>query len=308
MIIENKCYIANVGDSRCLISLNKGKDIRVLTTDHKPNEEHESLRIIANGGKIYQTKTPTKVSYMLPTQILLGPYRVLPGRLSVSRTIGDAEAKLPEFGGMENVVIAKPEITYFCIDEEIDFLVMGCDGIFDQLSNEEVSECVWSTCENDKMKKEDIDEYDVTNVHEQCLVGVDMIMKSSLMRKTLDNITVVLVAFKNFEEEINQRLGTVREDFQYGNLPINITESYLDEHLATEPSYNYQHEKIKLKSGLKQNENNDTSIKSKGKERELSPPSSTQNILCKKSNKKVGKIPLSPKMRGVPKMSYFKKK
>ena len=37
LIVENICYIANVGDSRCLISMNKGKDIRVLTTDHKPN-------------------------------------------------------------------------------------------------------------------------------------------------------------------------------------------------------------------------------------------------------------------------------
>ena len=46
-------------------------------------------------------------------KILIGPYRVLPGRLSVSRTIGDAEAKLVKFGGNPNVIICEPEIFYY---------------------------------------------------------------------------------------------------------------------------------------------------------------------------------------------------
>jgi len=32
-------------------------------------------------------------------KLIVGPLRVLPGRLSVSRTFGDAEAKLPKYGG-----------------------------------------------------------------------------------------------------------------------------------------------------------------------------------------------------------------
>ena len=293
LIVENICYIANVGDSRCLISMNKGKDIRVLTTDHKPNEEHESMRIISNGGKIYQTQTPTKLltatsDQNTPNQILLGPYRVLPGRLSVSRTIGDAEAKLPEFGGLHGVVIAQPEITYFCIDDEIDFLMMGCDGIFDQLSNEDISDCIWQTCNIYKMKEEDIEEYEVHNVHQQCMTGVDMIMKSSLMRKTLDNVTVVLVGFKNFEREINRRL-------LFSN-NININDSYEAERLATEPSYNYQHEKVKLRSGLKQS-------KGQSKERKLSPSMANQG---KKKNVDNSRIVFSPKTKGT--VNFFKKK
>jgi protein phosphatase 2C family protein 2/3 len=35
---------------------------------------------------------------------------VIPGRLSVSRTFGDAEAKISNNGGSMNVVIAEPEI------------------------------------------------------------------------------------------------------------------------------------------------------------------------------------------------------
>ena len=42
-----------------------------------------------------------------------GPLRVFPGRLSVSRTFGDIEAKLPRFGGNPNVIICEPEIRAF---------------------------------------------------------------------------------------------------------------------------------------------------------------------------------------------------
>ena len=57
--------------------------------------------------------------------------RVYPGRLSVSRTFGDIEAKLSNFGGIPNVVIAEPEITVLKISKEHDFLILGCDGVFD---------------------------------------------------------------------------------------------------------------------------------------------------------------------------------
>lgn len=44
--------------------------------------------------------------------------RVLPGRLSVSRTFGDIEAKLERFGGKQNVVVAEPELRSFKIQED----------------------------------------------------------------------------------------------------------------------------------------------------------------------------------------------
>ncbi len=68
--------------------------------------------------------------------MFLGPFRVLPGRLSVSRTFGDIEAKLERFGGKGGVVIAQPEIASFSLEEDVhDFIILGCDGIFDRLSN-----------------------------------------------------------------------------------------------------------------------------------------------------------------------------
>ena len=76
-------------------------------------------RIMANGGQIYQTKTNIKIeeNFILRTKILLGPYIVYPGRLSVSRTIGDAEGKIPLIGGIPNVIISKPDIYKYNILE-----------------------------------------------------------------------------------------------------------------------------------------------------------------------------------------------
>ncbi len=87
----------------------------------------------------YQIITPNE-----QLNLELGPIRVLPGRLSVSRTFGDAHAKVENFGGNPKVVIATPEITSFKLNENIhDFIMVGCDGIFDRMSSEDVIQEVW---------------------------------------------------------------------------------------------------------------------------------------------------------------------
>jgi protein phosphatase 2C family protein 2/3 len=54
LIVEDICYMANIGDSRGIMSTQNGKKIICLTNDHKPNDEKESKRIMDNGGKVYQ--------------------------------------------------------------------------------------------------------------------------------------------------------------------------------------------------------------------------------------------------------------
>ena len=47
------CFVANVGDSRSVMSGDSGNKIFVLSKDHKPLDEDEHKRIVEGGGKIY---------------------------------------------------------------------------------------------------------------------------------------------------------------------------------------------------------------------------------------------------------------
>ena len=58
--------------------------------------------------------------------VIVGPSRVFPGRLSVSRSFGDVEAKVAHLGGSQGVIIPTPDIISFKIDSEVDFFVLGC--------------------------------------------------------------------------------------------------------------------------------------------------------------------------------------
>lgn len=53
MIIGDMCFIANVGDSRALMSANGGEKIYALSRDHKPSDDLEKQRIVSAGGQIY---------------------------------------------------------------------------------------------------------------------------------------------------------------------------------------------------------------------------------------------------------------
>ena len=75
-------------------------------------------------------------------QPILGPMRVLPGRLSVSRTFGDCMAKMEKYGGNPKCIVADPEIFKVNIDDDLDFILIGSDGIFDRISTEDTAQIV----------------------------------------------------------------------------------------------------------------------------------------------------------------------
>ena len=186
MIQNNKIIIANVGDSR-LVLFKNGK-VFFSTEDHKPNTETEKKRIKNAGGEIYQTFTyfPLRQN----GREIEAPWRVLPGRLSVSRTFGDVEAKDPKFGGIGGVVMALPDITEFDLDDEFNFMVIGCDGIFDVLSNEEILECVKIVLNEKK-----VEEINEDNIHDLCGDFAGMIVKGAIAKDSSDNVSCIVVAF-----------------------------------------------------------------------------------------------------------------
>ena len=57
LTVETECYVANVGDSRAIMSAENGMRVYELSQDHRPNEEDEFYRIQDHGGQVYQTQT-----------------------------------------------------------------------------------------------------------------------------------------------------------------------------------------------------------------------------------------------------------
>lgn len=146
------------------MSANGGEKLFLLSTDHKPTEESEMKRIIENGGRIYQNSQVIQTNPALGEagkQVVYGPHRVFPGRLSVSKTIGDIEAKVEKYEGNPKVVIADPDITAFEIKDNHDFIIIGCDGIFDKLSSKDTIHIAWQKvlveAVNDKLKKVELE-------------------------------------------------------------------------------------------------------------------------------------------------------
>ena len=65
------------------------------------------------------------------------------------------------------MLIAEPEIKAFRIKKEHDFIVLGCDGIFDKLSSREVIKFVWEKARISKAR----------NIHELSGESVDWVLK-----------------------------------------------------------------------------------------------------------------------------------
>jgi len=117
LIIKNTIYVANAGDSRAVLS-EGGKAVE-LSIDHKPDLEAERERISKAGGFI----TDGRIN----------------GNLNLSRAIGDFEyKKASNLSAKEQLVIAFPEVKSFPLTSQSEFILMGCDGIWESLTNEEI--------------------------------------------------------------------------------------------------------------------------------------------------------------------------
>ncbi|XP_062149119.1 probable protein phosphatase 2C 76 [Alnus glutinosa] len=110
VLVGNHLYVANVGDSRAVIS-KAGKAIP-LSEDHKPNRSDERKRIESAGGIV----------------MWAGTWRV-GGVLAMSRAFGNRMLK--------QFVVADPEIQDQEIDEELELLVLASDGLWDVVPNDD---------------------------------------------------------------------------------------------------------------------------------------------------------------------------
>lgn len=92
-----------------------------LSRDHKPNEEDERRRIVANNGRVLRVSGG-------PPRIWLAD-KLEPG-LALSRSLGD---KMAHKVG----VISAPEVKRRSLSHVDKFVIIGSDGLWDKMTNEE---------------------------------------------------------------------------------------------------------------------------------------------------------------------------
>lgn len=162
-IRNNQLFVANAGDSRCVIS-RKGQAYN-LSRDHKPELEAERERILKAGGFIHAGRVN--------------------GSLNLARAIGDMEFKQNKFlPADKQIVTAKPDINTVELCDDDEFLVLACDGIWDCMSSQQLVEFV-----HEQLQSETKLSLVCERVLDRCLAP------STVSGEGCDNMTMILVQF-----------------------------------------------------------------------------------------------------------------
>ena len=151
--------IINTGDSRCILC--RDNFAIPLTKDHKPNFAEEKHRIEGLGGAIVFDGYDWRVN-----------------DLSVSRALGDCDS--------QPLVTHLPDIFKYRIDKIDKFIVLGCDGLYDVLSNDDIINFVLLNCYDSTLTKR-INQ----NINIAKRLGDYAIGKGST-----DNVSVIVVFFE----------------------------------------------------------------------------------------------------------------
>lgn len=175
--------VINTGDSRCIICRdNLGHP---LTMDHKPSWPVERHRINRLGGSIYFDGDDYRIK-----------------DLSVSRAFGDLKA--------EPYVSYIPRIRKYKLEKNDKFLVMGCDGLWDKLSNEEVVNFIINEC------------YDnTTNIRINKEINIaKKLGEYALFKGSTDNVTIIIIFFDRKNSYTSVHLQKPNNNINGVNSPL----------------------------------------------------------------------------------------
>mmetsp|Transcript_15316 Transcript_15316/g.30742 ORF Transcript_15316/g.30742 Transcript_15316/m.30742 type:complete len:270 (-) Transcript_15316:495-1304(-) len=135
-------YCAHVGDCRAVMC--RGGTAYRLTQDHRPDRKDEQQRIRAAGGGVFQ------VAGIWRCTSAAGAARAMDARagfvdgeshtyLSCSRTLGDPELKT---NAKQPILSNVPDTSAIKVLPEDLFFVIACDGVWDVLSDQQVTDIV----------------------------------------------------------------------------------------------------------------------------------------------------------------------
>ncbi|VFQ65073.1 unnamed protein product [Cuscuta campestris] len=156
LVLGNYLLVANAGDCRAVLC-RKGDAVQI-SHDHRPSCQNERKRVEDLGGLI--------------------EYGYLNGEISVTRALGDWSLKLP-YGPTSSPLTAEPEIHQVVLTEDDEFMIIGCDGIWDVMSNQDAVSIVRQ-------------ELMMHNDPHEC---AKELVNQALLREKNDNLTAIVVCF-----------------------------------------------------------------------------------------------------------------
>ncbi|CAJ1940754.1 unnamed protein product [Sphenostylis stenocarpa] len=159
LVLGRHLLVANAGDCRAVLC-RRGVAVD-MSNDHRPSFLPEQRRVEEVGGFIDDG--------------------YLNGYLSVTRALGDWDLKFPL--GAASPLIAEPDVRLATLTEEDEFLIIGCDGIWDVMS----SQVAVSLVRRGLRRHDD---------PQQC---ARELVKEALRLNTSDNLTVIVVCLSPIE-------------------------------------------------------------------------------------------------------------
>lgn len=159
MVVGHRLFVANVGDCEAVLArwqpaLEQYQGV-VLTEKHRVSEKKERERIDNLGGTVI--------------------FGRLFGDLSVTRALGDREYKKPL--QTEDFVSCDPHISGMRLRPDDEFVVMGCDGLWDHVAYDTAIEIVAALKKAGKSAE----------------VAANALVREALDQHSTDNITCVVV-------------------------------------------------------------------------------------------------------------------
>eukprot|EP00928_Gymnodinium_smaydae_P027502 TRINITY_DN21261_c0_g1_i6.p1 TRINITY_DN21261_c0_g1~~TRINITY_DN21261_c0_g1_i6.p1 ORF type:complete len:319 (-),score=46.80 TRINITY_DN21261_c0_g1_i6:687-1643(-) len=158
-ICDSKLTIASVGDCRAILcSSSDPPKVTTLTRDHTPTDEDELSRLKSCGA-----------------EISCDGY--LNSAINVSRAFGDLNLQTKEkLTGM----ISDPDVSVHALDDRAEFLLLGCDGIFEHMSAREAATEVRRVLRQGSSPQ----------------AAAEALVKLALTKDGGDNVTAVVVLFR----------------------------------------------------------------------------------------------------------------
>lgn len=153
LVLGRHLMVANAGDCRAVLC-RRGVAVD-MSQDHRPSYLPERRRVEELGGFIDDG--------------------YLNGYLSVTRALGDWDLKFPL--GSASPLIAEPDVQVVTLTEDDEFLIIGCDGIWDVISSQDAVSFV-----RRGLRRHDDPQ--------QC---ARELVKEALRLHTSDNLTVIVI-------------------------------------------------------------------------------------------------------------------